>query len=990
MALKALNSVAGFSVGEVANVVIYANSDVSPANLVVSGKSNLNSISNVVITGGSSGYIVSTDGTGNLSFIAPPSSTGITNGTSNVNIPTVNGNITFTVNGTSNVGLFTQTSLDMQANINPAQANTYQLGNATNRWNNVYSNTANFAGNISAGGLLTDNLYYANGNPWDLQEAAGSNTQIQYNDGLNNFGASANFTYNDSTRVFTVLGNSQFNNANLGNLAIANFVNVASNVTTSNLTVNLELAGNTANFSGNIKALNSNLGNLATANFANIASNTITSNLSVNLELQGNTANFDGNVIMDSWLTVANTANVGNLRTDNLLYANGTPWDLQQAAGSNYEIQFNIDDNFTASSNLTYNDSTRQFVVLGNAQFNNANLGNLATSNFANISSNIITSNLTVNLELAGNTANFSGNIKTLNADLGNLAVANFIRTGEILNGNSNISILANGNINFSATGLANVMTISNVGANVIGYVSANGNGTFGAVYSNTVNATSGNLTLSSFQTGDTSIQLRTNGNGTVDVGNVRITSLAEPNAASDAATKQYVDDVAQGLNIHDACQAATPNTLAIVTGGTITYNNGTAGVGANLTTTGSFNLIDGVNVQTAGTRILVKNEANSVHNGIYTWSNATVITRATDFNSVPEVEAGDFTFITAGTLYDNTGWVQTSSPASIGGASDFIEFTQFSGAGTYQAGAGLTLTGAVFSVNVDNITTAITGGNVVVKASAVLTTPNIGAATGTSLDLTGNVLAGNVNSNSKITAANIEVTSNVIADRFFANANVTTLQFISNVSTGTAPLQVTSTTRVANLNVSYANVSDFGVITTQSTGTYYPTFVNSSSTGNLALASNSAISANLANGSLIATTFAGNLSGTNANVTTANIAGNVILGNSSITTAITWGSATTTSISANQTVASISTTGVTGIEFLVKGIDSAGAGKYSVATVQAVTDGTNVDYSVFGTVNLGGSTGSLAVNISGGFVRLQVTPASSNSTVWTTQFRII
>jgi hypothetical protein len=990
MALKALNSVAGFSVGEVANVVIYANSDVSPANLVVSGKSNLNSISNVVITGGSSGYIVSTDGTGNLSFIAPPSSTGITNGTSNVNIPTVNGNITFTVNGTSNVGLFTQTSLDMQANINPAQANTYQLGNATNRWNNVFSNTANFAGNISAGGLLTDNLYYANGNPWDLQEAAGSNTQIQYNDGLNNFGASANFTYNDSTRVFTVLGNSQFNNANLGNLAIANFVNVASNVTTSNLTVNLELAGNTANFSGNIKALNSNLGNLATANFANIASNTITSNLSVNLELQGNTANFDGNVIMDSWLTVANTANVGNLRTDNLLYANGTPWDLQQAAGSNYEIQFNIDDNFTASSNLTYNDSTQQFVVLGNAQFNNANLGNLAIANFANISSNIITSNLTVNLELAGNTANFSGNIKTLNADLGNLASANFIRTGEILNGNSNISVLANGNINFSATGLANVMTISSVGANVIGYVSANGNGTFGAVYSNTVNATGGNLTLSSFQTGDTSIQLRTNGNGTVDVGNVRITSLAEPNAASDAATKQYVDDVAQGLNIHDSCQAATPNTLAIVTGGTITYNNGTAGVGANLTTTGSFNLIDGVNVQTSGTRILVKNEANSVHNGIYTWSNATVITRATDFNSVPEVEAGDFTFITAGTLYDNTGWVQTSSPASIGGASDFIEFTQFSGAGTYQAGAGLTLTGAVFSVNVDNITTAITGGNVVVKASAVLTTPNIGAATGTSLDLTGNVLAGNVNSNSKITAANIEVTSNVIADRFFANANVTTLQFISNVSTGTAPLQVTSTTRVANLNVSYANVSDFGVITTQSTGTYYPTFVNSSSTGNLALASNSAISANLANGALIATTFAGNLSGTNANVTTANIAGNVILGNSSVTTAITWGSATTTSISANQTVASISTTGVTGIEFLVKGIDSAGAGKYSVATVQAVTDGTNVDYSVFGTVNLGGSTGSLAVNISGGFVRLQVTPASSNSTVWTTQFRII
>lgn len=990
MALKALNSVAGFSVGEVANVVIYANSDVSPANIVVSGKSNLNSISNVIITGGSLGYLVSTDGTGNLSFIAPPSTSSITNGTSNVSIPTLNGNITLNVNGTSNVGLFTQTSLDMQANVNPAQANTYQLGNATNRWNNVFANTANFAGNIAAGGLLTNNLYYANGSPWDLQEAAGSNTQIQYNDGLNNFGASANFTYNDSTRVFTVLGNSQFNNANLGNLAIANFANIASNTVTNNLSVNLELAGNTANFSGNIKALNSNLGNLATANFANIASNTITNNLSVNLEFQANTANFDGNVVMDNWLTVANTANVGNLRTDNLLYANGSPWDLQQAAGDTNEIQYNSGDNFAASANFTYNDTSQLFTVLGNSQFNNANLGNLAIANFANIASNTITSNLTVNLELAGNTANFSGNIKALNANLGNLATANFIRTGEILNGNSNISVLANGNINFSATGLANVMTISSVGANVIGYVQANGNGTFGAVYSNTVTATGGNLTLSSFQTGDTSVVLRTSGNGTVDVGNVRITSLAEPNAASDAATKKYVDDVAQGLNIHDSCKAATSNTLAIITGGTITYNNGASGVGANLTTTGSFNLIDGVNVQTAGTRILVKNEANAVHNGIYTWSNATVITRATDFDTVPEVEAGDFTFVTAGTLYDNTGWVQVNSPAAIGGATDFIEFTQFSGAGTYTAGSGLTLTGTVFSVNVDNITTAITDGNVVVKASAIFTTPNIGVATGTSLDLTGNVIAGNVNSNAKVTAANIEVTSNVIADRFFANTNITTPQFISNVAIGTAPLQVTSTTRVANLNVTYANVSDFGVVTSQSTGTYYPTFVNSSSTGNLALASNSAISANLANGGLTATTFAGNLNGTNANLTTANIAGNIILGNTTVTTTITWNSATTSSISANQTVASISTTGVTGLEFLVKGIDSAGAGKYSVATVQAVTDGSSVDYSVFGTVNLGGSTGTLAVNISGGFVRLQVTPASSNSTVWTTQVRII
>jgi hypothetical protein len=76
-------------------------------------------------------------------------------------------------------------------------------------------------------------------------------------------------------------------------------------------------------------------------------------------------------------------------------------------------------------------------------------------------------------------------------------------------------------------------------------------------------------------------------------------------------------------------------------------------------------------------------------------------------------------------------------------------------------------------------------------------------------------------------------------------------------------------------------------------------------------------------------------------------------------------------------------------VEYIVKGVDATGT-KYSVATVVAVTNGTTADYSTFATVNLGGSTGSLLVNISGSNIELQVTPASSNSTVWTTQYRVI
>jgi hypothetical protein len=105
------------------------------------------------------------------------------------------------------------------------------------------------------------------------------------------------------------------------------------------------------------------------------------------------------------------------------------------------------------------------------------------------------------------------------------------------------------------------------------------------------------------------------------------------------------------------------------------------------------------------------------------------------------------------------------------------------------------------------------------------------------------------------------------------ASTSVTTPVLVSNVTTGTQPLTVSSTTRVANLNVSYANVSDYGVVTNQTTGTYYPVFVSSNATGNYAHAANGAFSANIANGALIATTFVGALSGaatTAGTVTTA------------------------------------------------------------------------------------------------------------------------
>jgi hypothetical protein len=76
MAAKPLNSIEGFSVSENEVQIVFANGHISVASLLVSGETNLGPISNVSITGGSSGQVISTDGLGNLSFSSVASGAG--------------------------------------------------------------------------------------------------------------------------------------------------------------------------------------------------------------------------------------------------------------------------------------------------------------------------------------------------------------------------------------------------------------------------------------------------------------------------------------------------------------------------------------------------------------------------------------------------------------------------------------------------------------------------------------------------------------------------------------------------------------------------------------------------------------------------------------------------------------------------------------------------------------------------------------------------
>jgi len=212
-------------------------------------------------------------------------------------------------------------------------------------------------------------------------------------------------------------------------------------------------------------------------------------------------------------------------------------------------------------------------------------------------------------------------------------------------------------------------------------------------------------------------ISLQPGTGGSVDVNHTTITNVADPQNPTDAANRRYVDNVAAGLHVHKPAVVATTGTLAYISGGSVTYANGTdptkPGIGAKITLSTALSLMDGQNFGTdvvSGDRILVKNEdlgLGPFANGVYT-IDATfkILTRADDFNTPALIHGGDFVFVEYGTKYGATGWVQTQDTDLISsgvGGSD-IEFQQFAGTGTYTNGDGIKLDGNVFSVHLSTI----------------------------------------------------------------------------------------------------------------------------------------------------------------------------------------------------------------------------------------------------------------------------------------------
>jgi len=817
-------------------------------NLSVAGNANIGNI-------GTGGFITATGNITGANILTGGIVSATGNGTfGNISTTGSGGNIT----GANVVSANTFTAT---ANVTAGNLNTGGLLTVTGNANigNIGTSGLLLAiGNITGGNLVTGGAVSATGNITGANLVTGGLLSVTGNANIGNIGtglvtATGNITGANITTggLITSTGNitggnlntggllTVTGNANIGNIGTGGLLLAIGNITGGNL-----ITGGVVSATGNVSGSN------LIASYG-VSSPNITSNTNVNFSGAGNV--FLGNV---SNLHITGGTPDQILKTDgngNLSWSSGTALvngysnvTIPNANGNVYiNANAGVDQQwiFGADGNLT-----------GPAA-GLANLGNLVIANFANIASNTTTSNLTVNLELSGNTANFTGNIKSLNANLGNLATANFV------NVSSNLSVTDTATIgNITANNLTVNLQLSGNTANFTGNVITNNLTVNLQLSGNTANFT-GNITSLNANLGNlaTANFINVSSNlfvtDTANVGNLRTNNLLYANG--------------QPWDLQEAAGANTQ----------IQYNDGNNNFGAS----------------------------------------------------------SKFTFDYAGNVLTVDGNANITGTTTTGQA----ELTSLSPTQLVYGNANSYLVGSA------NLAFDDVAGNLIIVGNVIATN-----------------FVGNISGNLIAPGANTQVVFN---DNNVANA-VANFAYDKSFNSSGGRLNVGNTVG--------------GEITTD---TFYANYAN------LGLAN---VSGNIVSGGNIATTGSGgNVTMTGGDIVGANVASantftaatNVNIGN----THVGWGTTTTSNINANQTIAQFSTTGIAAIEFLVKGEDAAG-GKYSVATVTAVTNGTNVDYVIYASAFLTSGTGALAVNISGGNVALQVTPSSSNSTVWTTQYRIM
>lgn len=248
----------------------------------------------------------------------------------------------------------------------------------------------------------------------------------------------------------------------------------------------------------------------------------------------------------------------------------------------------------------------------------------------------------------------------------------------------------------------------------------------------------------------------------------LRLTNLSTGTDGSDAATRDYVDTVAQGLHVKDAVRVATTAAATLSTD----FQAG--------------DTIDNVTLA-EGDRILIKDQADAKENGIYTVnaSTAGAPTRATDFDGDADVTGGAFTFVQEGGVNQDKGFVMTTN-GTIAIGSTALAFSQFSKRSEVLAGTGLQKDSATNTLSVKlatSTTIEVSADNLEVKQSSItrdhmasktiraeqiddntITKDQIAAATITTSELADNAVDGDKLADNIVVAGTLALTANVFS----------------------------------------------------------------------------------------------------------------------------------------------------------------------------------------------------------------------------------
>ena len=205
---------------------------------------------------------------------------------------------------------------------------------------------------------------------------------------------------------------------------------------------------------------------------------------------------------------------------------------------------------------------------------------------------------------------------------------------------------------------------------------------------------------------------------GAIAMGTNKITGLGTPTDGTDAATKNYVDSAAQGIDWKASVKVAST-------------------VNIDLATWNPMSQIDGININIPN-RVLLKNQTNAAQNGIYIPNDLGTLVRASDADTGAELTASFAVFVEEGTSADQ-GYVLTNNGAITIGTTE-LAFTQFTGLGQIVAGTGLDKTGN--TLDIDSTVVTLTGTQTLTNktlTSPTLTTPDLGTpSAGTLTNATG------------------------------------------------------------------------------------------------------------------------------------------------------------------------------------------------------------------------------------------------------------